>query len=314
MGEPQIRYRAGTDSPGNLERKKIMALELKIKEEKHKPILWNKDEIATFVNTKVADYKGLVYTDEQIPEAKKDLATLRKFRTALEDKRKEIKKSCLEPYEKFEKEEKEILAILDEPIGLIDSQIKEYDEKVYKDKCEEIKRVFAEASLPPFVSLKMVWNPKWANKTFSIKAIAEEIAQVKTRIETEIATINQIPDFAFECLEVYKQTLNISQAIEKGKQMAEIQKRKEEAARAEEQRRKEEEAARASEQAVEPSFEQMMDQANENTDAAPAEKPAEKEVVEEPRQWIAFKANLTISEARELATWLKDRGIEYGRA
>ena len=58
----------------------------------------------------------------------------------------------------------------------------------------------------------------------------------------------------------------------------------------------------------------MMDQANENTDAAPAEKPAEKEVVEEPRQWIAFKANLTVSEARELAAWLKGRGIEYGRA
>ena len=44
------------------------------------------------------------------------------------------------------------------------------------------------------------------------------------------------------------------------------------------------------------------------------EMPAEKEVVEEPRQWIAFKVNLTISEARELAAWLKDRGIEYGRA
>ena len=293
-----------------------MALELKIKEEKHKPILWNKDEIATFVSTKVADYKGLVYTDEQIPEAKKDLATLRKFRTALEDKRKEIKKSCLEPYEKFEKEEKEILAILDEPIGLIDGQIKEYDEKVYKDKCEEIKKVFAEAGLPPFVSLKMIWNPKWANKTFSIKAIAEEIEQIKTRIETEIATINQIPDFAFECLEVYKQTLNISQAIEKGKQMAEIQKRKEEAVRAEEQRRKEEEAAKESKTEEGQSFEEMMDQANEGAGNVPIqpEKPAEGKVVEEPRQWIAFKANLTISEARELATWLKDRGIEYGRA
>ena len=46
---------------------------------------------------------NLVYTADQIKDAKKDRAKLNKFVTALEDKRKEIKKQVMQPYTAFEK-------------------------------------------------------------------------------------------------------------------------------------------------------------------------------------------------------------------
>ena len=90
-------------------------------------IEWNHEEIKAEVTQKVEMYKTLVYTDDQVTSAKADKAKLNKFVTALEDKRKEIKRKYLEPYETFEKQVKDIVAIVNEPIALIDSQIKAFD-------------------------------------------------------------------------------------------------------------------------------------------------------------------------------------------
>lgn len=88
---------------------------------------FNYEEIKQEVTEKVALYKNLVYTDDQIKEAKADRAKLNNFVKVLEDKRKEIKKQCLQPYEDFERQIKEIVSVVNEPIALIDKQIKEAD-------------------------------------------------------------------------------------------------------------------------------------------------------------------------------------------
>lgn len=105
-----------------------------------KAIEWNNEEIKREVADRVAHYKGLVYTDAQIPEAKKDHANLRKFAEALETKRKEVKKQCLAPYELFEKQVKEIVAIVNEPIALIDTQIKEYEQMKKDEKLTKTEK------------------------------------------------------------------------------------------------------------------------------------------------------------------------------
>ena len=60
-------------------------------------IVWNADEIAREVEAKVGYYKNLVYTEDQVTEAKKDRAQLNKFIKALRDKDREIKDRCLAP-------------------------------------------------------------------------------------------------------------------------------------------------------------------------------------------------------------------------
>lgn len=82
-----------------------MALELKILSPSEdgfvNEIVWNADEIAAAVAEKVGYYKNLVYTEDQIAEAKKDRAALNKFISALKAKDREIKTLCLKPYEVF---------------------------------------------------------------------------------------------------------------------------------------------------------------------------------------------------------------------
>ena len=65
---------------------------------------WNMDEIKAQVQTIMTAYTNVVYTDETMKSAKDDRATLNKFRKAIEDRRKEVKNKCLEPYNRFEAE------------------------------------------------------------------------------------------------------------------------------------------------------------------------------------------------------------------
>jgi hypothetical protein len=207
-----------------------------------KSIEWNHEEIKREVAEKVEYYKTLVYTDDQIKDAKADRATLNKFVKALEDKRKEIKKQCLAPYDKFESEMKEVLAIVNEPIGLIDSQIKGFEEEQKAKKLEEVKQAFADAGFQDFVKFEQVFDNKWLNKSTSMTSIKQAMNDLVMKIGTEVKTINSLPAFSFEALAVYKETLDISKAITEGQRLERIQKEKE--AHEEEMKAKAHEAAK----------------------------------------------------------------------
>lgn len=85
-------------------------MELKIYNPKENGFLqeidWNYEELKAEIAKKANDYMNLVYSNDQIKEAKEDRANLRKFVKALEDKRKEIKRQVMIPYSDFEKKRK----------------------------------------------------------------------------------------------------------------------------------------------------------------------------------------------------------------
>lgn len=136
-------------------------MELKIKElDFPKVIEFNFEELKGEITAKAALYKNMVYTDETIKEAKADKATLNKFVMALEDKRKEVKKECLQPYETFEKQIKELVAIVNEPVELIDSQVKTYEEKLKAEKLEQIKAYWESTEHPEWLTCKQIFNQR----------------------------------------------------------------------------------------------------------------------------------------------------------
>ena len=94
-----------------------------------KAIDFNFEELKQELQNKMTQYTNCVYTDDQIVLAKKDLAHLRKFTKALSDERIRIKKQCLQPYEDFEAKVKALTNIVNEPISLIDKQIKSYGKR-----------------------------------------------------------------------------------------------------------------------------------------------------------------------------------------
>lgn len=215
-------------------------MELKIYENhEQKEIKWNNEELKAEIAEKVKDYKNLVYTDNQIKDAKADRAKLNKLVKALEDKRKEVKKECLQPYEKFESQIKEVIEIVNEPIALIDGQVKEYEELKRNEKYAEIEKMFEEKNIFDWLDLKAVFDEKWLNASKNISRVEVELDEIIAKIDSDIRTLQSLKEFAFEAIEEYKHSLDISRAIAEGQRLAEIQRRKEEARKAEEQAKQE---------------------------------------------------------------------------
>lgn len=92
-------------------------------------IRFNYEELKAEITSKVEMYKNLVYTgSDQIKDAKADRAALNKLIKAMSDERIRIKKDCLKPYDEFERKIRELTDIVNEPVQLIDKQIKEYEQ------------------------------------------------------------------------------------------------------------------------------------------------------------------------------------------
>lgn len=268
-----------------------------------KVIEFNFAELKQEITSKAELYKNMVYTDDSIKEAKADKATLNKFITALEDKRKEVKKQCLQPYEEFEKQIKELVAIVDEPVKLIDQQVKNYEEKKKADKLEKIKEFWESVEHPEWLTCGKIFDQKWLNATTSMKKVQESITERLKQICSDMDTLNSLPEFAFEAVEEYKQSLDVNRAIAEGQRLADIQRRKQEAeaAKAAEEERKAAEAEK--QQAAQP--DPVVTE--EKTPPQPVEKPQ----TEAAASWIRFEACMTVDQAMKLRQFFEVEGISF---
>lgn len=192
-------------------------------------IEFNFEELKAEITARTEKYANLVYSEEQIKDAKTDLANLRKFTKALSDERIKVKKECLKPYESFESKIKEISGIVDNCIGNIDIQIKNFETAEKEAKRAAIEEHFAMIGHPEWLSLEQIFDDKWLNKSVKLSAVYDEIDLKLTGISIDLVTLSNLPEFGFEAEEVYKSTLDMNKAISEGKRLAEIQKRKAEA-------------------------------------------------------------------------------------
>ena len=274
-------------------------MELKIKEIAFPEVIsFNFEELKTEITKKADLYKNMVYTDETVKEAKADKAKLNKFINALEDKRKEVKRQCLQPYEVFERQIKELVAIVDEPVRLIDSHIKDFEDRKKAEKLETIKEYWDDVERPEWLTCNQIFDKRWLNATVSLNKVYEAIQERLAKIKIDIETIDKLPEFSFEALEVYKQTLDLSQAISEGQRLADIQKRKEQQARQAEQKA----------DAVQEPENALPDEGAQVEKICDVNMPSSMD--DELRSWIKFEALLSVQEAKDLGNYFKSRGIK----
>lgn len=189
-------------------------------------IEFNFEELKKGLEEKVSSYIGLVYTDDQIKDAKKDVAELRKFTKCLSDERIKVKKDIMKPYETFEKKIKQLSGIVESAISDIDGQIKAFEEQKKKDKLEDIKNYWNSCTLPFPLALEQILDAKWLNASVSIKSVYETIDTRLNQIASDLDMLGNLAEFSFEATEIYKTSLDIHQAVAEGKRLAEIAQRK----------------------------------------------------------------------------------------
>ena len=144
-------------------------------------------------------YKNAKFSEEYKTQAKGELATLRKIRKALDDRRKEIKKEWMGPYEEFESKTKELLQLIDEPISLIDAQIKEMEEQRKAARRKEIEEFFGDiaSDLLEYVSLDQIYDSHWENASTSTKAWKTDLTGQVSRIRNDIEVIKANSRYIF---------------------------------------------------------------------------------------------------------------------
>lgn len=211
-----------------------------------KEIRWNNEELKAEIAEKMQEYKSLAFTEETIKEAKADRAKLNKLRTAFEDERKRIKKLCMAPYDEFEKQVKELIALTDEPIRLIDSQIKEVEEQRRVEKKGKVLEFYESTigSLRGVLPFEKVFRPEYLNATKSMKSITQEIQALIDRVNSDLDTIEGFGSkYELQIKDAYLKTLDLSTAMQEKARLEEVGRRLAERWQ-EEQRRAEENAAR----------------------------------------------------------------------
>jgi hypothetical protein len=223
-------------------------------EQKDGSIETNFEEIKVALAAGLEEYKGMVFTAESQPEAKRTVASLRKLKKAMNDRRIEIKKTFMAPYTNFEAQVKELDKLIDEPIDFISGQIEEFERRRVEAKkamiCEIYTGIMAEhGTVMEYLPLDRIYDSRWENSTTTQKAITEAITAHVEHVEKDLDTIRAMEsEFEDKGLAKYKATLELSDAIAT---MNQYQKQKEEILRRqaeEEQRKAEEEARRAAEE------------------------------------------------------------------
>lgn len=180
----------------------------------------NFEEIKSFLQARLEDYRNAVYSEEDLAKAKEDEKTLKRLKKALEERKKEIKNVYMAPYLLIEAQIKELTALIDEPIARIDVFVKQAEEAERAEKIQSVKRfydgvssVLGELAEPLFQS-PVFLEKKWSNKTTSVKAWQDAVREKVTKATLDIRTIQAAGgEHTPALIARYLETMDIEDAV-----------------------------------------------------------------------------------------------------
>ena len=295
-------------------------MELRINEvQLPEQITFNYEELKQELAEKLSTYETLVYSDEQIKEAKADKANLNKLKKALNDERIRREKEYMQPFNDFKAKINEIIGIIDKPIALIDKQVKEYEDKQKQDKMDKIKALWSEMDVPEGLTLERVFDDRMLNVSYGMNHVKQKMLDDIKRFNRDMETLAGLPEFGFEAQQEYIRNHDLNKALAEGQRMAQIAKAN--AERKEAMRKiEEEQKAKAAEEAKKAAFpddamnlpvteEEIAQSRQEYIDAASAN--GVHPVIAPAKQWISFKALLTVEDATALKQFFESRNIQF---
>lgn len=271
---------------------------------KMEAIKFNYEELKGGLQESLKKYQNLVYTSQNIKEAKDDRATLNALKKSLNDEKIKIKKEFEVPYKDFEDKIKELIELVDKPASEIDKQVKIFEEAEKVKKRESIENIYAEniGSYADLIPLQQIYDSRWENKTYKETDIKKEIQDIVKKADSDIKVIAELKsEFEFQIKDTYFRTLDLGQAlIEKQR----LEKQKELLTTIKQQQ-----------------VEVKVDSIN-NIDSVDSVRYAvgidnsneESTSVEEKMISVAFRVECTESQLKALGEFMKANGIKYGRA
>lgn len=167
------------------------------------PIKFNFEQLKQEITTKVENYKYIVYSEDNIKEAKTDRANFNKLAKALNDEKIRVKNIVLEPYLPFEKQCNELIDLVKEASANADTQIKNYEQQIKDEKLKQIMNFFLEnvGDYADLINFDDIYNERWLNVTYKMEQIEKDILHTLAKTKTDMAVI----DSQFEEEDINKQ-------------------------------------------------------------------------------------------------------------
>lgn len=186
-------------------------------------------ELKEALAVQMSAYADATVTEDSITSYKKELATLRKIRTAVDDKRKEIEREYNKPVEEFKAQVKSLLEEIDKPIDLINTQLKLFEEDRIAHKRERVSKMYVEqvGEYIKFLPLESNYNPKWDNKSYTDEDIRFDISEKVMKIKSDLAVIEGLnSEIKDELIVAYKNGGNdLTKAVARNNQYFEDKER-----------------------------------------------------------------------------------------
>lgn len=258
-------------------------------------ILSNVKELGEWAKRQTeADRNLILTTDDDFENAKKRCADINKVVKNIEDKRKQVKKEYNAPYEIFEKELKEVTAVLNTARDNLWGQITKAEQEI-KDKLENHYRNYfetkaEESGITAYKTWEQIFDPKWLNKGKKANTVLEEIDGKIATVKNELTAIKALQsEFESVLLVRYAEGYTMTDIITYDSRL------------------------KAEKQAVE-TRKQEIKENTQSTQEKPIVPPKET-VVDETEEVFAtdFRVWTTKQQLAELGRYLRENGIKYGK-
>lgn len=164
------------------------------------------------------------YSENNLDKAKEDKALLNKTSKALNDKRIELEKEFMMPFENFKAIVKETTDLIKEASSKIDEIVKSVENKEKEEKRKNITTIFESlvGELKDLLILEKIFDEKWLNKTFKIEEIKRVISEKIEQVRNDLISIGKLKSkYEIELKNEYLNNFDLGAIIRKNEELNE---------------------------------------------------------------------------------------------
>ena len=156
---------------------------------------YNFEDLKAILETELQRYRNIAYSEADMKEAKADQKKLKDLKKAIDEKRKEIKKIYMRPYEIVDAQTKELIALINEPLTAIDDYLNAAKEAEKEQKRQEIRAFYEKEAYPlgelaeALFESDAFWDSKWDLKSTKAKMWQDEVRSKIVQAAADIISL-----------------------------------------------------------------------------------------------------------------------------
>lgn len=173
------------------------------------------DELRIDLKNRLNKYNSLVVTENAIQDAKSDRANLNKLKKAINDEKIKLKK---EAFDNFENQCKDLVALIDEAVGNIDTQVKIFEQKAKDNKLMKLKDMWAGKEIANIIEYEQIHNEKWLNASATEASIDKAMNEIVDKYNSDVNILSSFVQNDEEYnygYNLYIKSLDLSSVINK---------------------------------------------------------------------------------------------------